>query len=259
MTEEKTKEKQKNIYQRIQAVMLDVDYVQKEAKTVNNQYRFVSHDAVVAAVRPALLKHGVVVESCIKEKTLELQEVEENVMVYDNQAKTKTPMLDSVTGEPIMKKTVNYLAKVFIEFEFVNVDDPQDRYKANGWGMGIDPQDKATGKAVSYAKKYALLNALLLETGDDPEQDINYKVTAPQKVAPKPDKPISASKQFFSDYYRDLAAASDLDSLNIVLVSNATKKAEMLATYDVATRENFEPQVKAKEDAAKARLNAQTK
>jgi len=49
-----------NIYQRLHAVMGDVSYVQKEEKMVNNQYRFVSHDGVTAAVRPALLKHGVI-------------------------------------------------------------------------------------------------------------------------------------------------------------------------------------------------------
>jgi hypothetical protein len=40
-------------------IMDDVGYVQKGTKKVNNQYTFVSHDAVMAAVRPALIKHRV--------------------------------------------------------------------------------------------------------------------------------------------------------------------------------------------------------
>jgi hypothetical protein len=36
---------------------------------------------------------------------------------------------------------------------------------------GIDDSDKGPGKAISYAVKYALLKALGLETGDDPDED----------------------------------------------------------------------------------------
>jgi hypothetical protein len=38
-------------------------------------------------------------------------------------------------------------------------------------GYGIDPQDKGPGKAISYSVKYALLKALGLESGDDPDND----------------------------------------------------------------------------------------
>src|SRR5574343_346456 len=40
-----------NIHQRMLAVMKDVGYIQKGDKTVNNQYRFVSHDSVTAKLR----------------------------------------------------------------------------------------------------------------------------------------------------------------------------------------------------------------
>ena len=35
--------------------------MKKEDKKVNNQYRFVAHDAVVAALNPCFVKHGIVV------------------------------------------------------------------------------------------------------------------------------------------------------------------------------------------------------
>jgi hypothetical protein len=76
-----------------------------------------------------------------------------------------------------------------------------------------------------------------------------------QPVTEVKKQPVSAANQFFNAYYKDLAAASDSNSLNIVLVSNAAKKAEMLATYSPEVRVTFEPQVEAKERAAKVRVN----
>jgi hypothetical protein len=131
-----------NICQRLQAIMKDVSYVQKEDKKVNNQYKFVSHDAVTAKIRPALLEHGVIVIPSFFD-----------ISVDGN----RTNCSMSLT--------------------FVNVDKPVDRIEipCAGFGQGIDPQDKGAGKAMSYAYKYALLKVFALETGDDPEKDnIDY-------------------------------------------------------------------------------------
>jgi hypothetical protein len=134
-----------NIYQRMAAVMNDVSYVQKEDKKVNNQYTFVSHDAVTAKIRPALLKHGIMPVVSVKDHTQDGNRTEATIMV-----------------------------------RFVNVDQPEDAIEVESFGYGIDPQDKGPGKAVSYAFKYALLKVFCLETGDDPERDsIEYQ--APPK------------------------------------------------------------------------------
>lgn len=125
-----------NIHQRIASVMKDVAYIQKEDKKVNNQYRFVSHDAVTAKVRPALIEHGVIVEPSVVSHTRE-----------------------------------GNFTSAEMDVSFVNVDDPKDRITIKTFGYGVDNQDKGPGKAMSYAYKYALLKALALETGDDPERD----------------------------------------------------------------------------------------
>ena len=126
-----------SIYKRLLAVMGEVAYVQKEAKEVNGQYRFVSHDAVTAKVRPAFIKHGVLVVTDL---------------VGHRQDGNRTEVDMSVS--------------------FINADHPDDRITIQAFGYGIDTQDKGPGKAISYAVKYALLKALMLETGDDPERDM---------------------------------------------------------------------------------------
>lgn len=138
---DKEKENTKNIYQRIRDIMCEVKGINKESKKVNNQYTFVSHDAVAKALHDPLTRHGVV-------------------------------MLPNVTE--LTQSGNRTCAKV--EVKFVNVDNPEESVTVTYWGYGIDPQDKGVGKAISYAVKYCLLKTFCLETGDDVEKDsIDFK------------------------------------------------------------------------------------
>ena len=127
----------KNIYQRILAVMTDLTYIQKESKKVNNQYTFVSHDAVSKAIHPKLVEHGI-------------------------------SMVPTVKGwaQGGNRTSATVLVK------FINADQPNDFVEVEYFGFGIDGQDKGPGKAISYATKYAMLKVFVLETGDDPERDM---------------------------------------------------------------------------------------
>lgn len=128
--------KEKNIYQRLNEVMKEVAYIQKTDKKVNNMFRFVTHDSVVAALRGPMVTHGIVMAPTIVELTQD--------------------------GNRTVAK---------MEISFINIDNPQDRITVTYYGYGIDTQDKGVGKAVSYAVKYALLKVFALETGDDVEKD----------------------------------------------------------------------------------------
>lgn len=140
----------KNIYQRLADVMRAVSYVQKEDKKVNNQYTFVSHDAVTAKLRPALLENGIATVATVKEHKQDGNRTEVTILV-----------------------------------RFVNVDKPEECVEVESFGYGIDPQDKGPGKAVSYAFKYALLKTFCLETGDDPEHDSIDHHPIVQQAKPK--------------------------------------------------------------------------
>lgn len=135
-----------NIYQRINEVMKDVDYIQKDAKKVAGQYRFVSHDSVTAALHGPMTKHGI---ACI-------------------------PSI-------IEMKQDGNRTEVKLEVSFINIDNPTDKFSVVYYGHGIDSGDKGIGKAVSYGFKYALLKTFVLETGDDPDED-----QASVYVPPKP-------------------------------------------------------------------------
>lgn len=125
-----------NIYQRINAVMAEIDYIQKNDKAAKGlPYKFVSHDQVTGKLHGPLTKHGIVV----------------------------LPSVEQLTQDG-NRTTIN------VRVDFVNIDVPEDRFSVNYVGYGIDPQDKGPGKALSYAVKYALLKVFCLETGDDVER-----------------------------------------------------------------------------------------
>jgi len=175
-----------NIYQRIHAIMEDVSYVQKEDKKVNNQYKFVSHDAVTSAIRPALLKHGVIAIPSYFD-----------ISVDGNRTNCSMAIM------------------------FVNKDKPEDRLEipCAGFGQGIDPQDKGAGKAMSYAYKYALLKIFALETGDDPEKDnIDYapKAPNPPKAQPTSQQKLEAAKKKAKEIIAEYKTCKGLTSLSEV-------------------------------------------
>lgn len=64
-----------------------------------------------------------------------------------------------------------------ITYRFVNVEKPDESIDIVTYGDGIDTQDKAPGKAMTYGDKYALMKAYKIITGEDPDQN-----PSPEKV-----------------------------------------------------------------------------
>ncbi len=62
-------------------------------------------------------------------------------------------------------------------YRFVNIEKPEEFLDIKTYGDGIDTQDKAPGKAMTYADKYALMKAYKIITGEDPDQS-----PSPEKV-----------------------------------------------------------------------------
>lgn len=125
-----------NLHQKMLRIQDEVRSVTKDTKVEfrSTSYRGVSHDAVVVAVREAAIRNGVLISP-------------------------------SVTKWEDLGTRFN----VEMTTRFTNVDNPADFIDVVTVGQGMDTQDKASGKAQSYAKKYGLLLALQLETKDGDE------------------------------------------------------------------------------------------
>jgi len=132
----------KNIHQRMLAIMNDVEYIQKKENAAKGlPYKFVTHDQVTSKLHVPMVRHGIF---------------------------TKTDILECIQE--------GNRSQVKARISFINVDDPQDLIEVDSYGYGIDNQDKGIGKAISYASKMALLKNFMLGTGEDPEKDnIDFK------------------------------------------------------------------------------------
>lgn len=138
-----------NIYQRINKVMADVEYVKKD-KAVSGggaNYKAVTHDQVVSAVRNSLVKNGIVIEP--------KQISGEFLVLRDMNAKPAPVKMGLYTGS--------------YEINFVNIDKPEERTSITVQAHANDNGDKAPGKAMTYAVKTAVVKQFYLETGEDDE------------------------------------------------------------------------------------------
>lgn len=140
-----------NVYQRIYAITAEIGKVTQSLNVDagnNRSYKAVSINDVVDSALPLLEKYRVMVYPISKE------------IVESDQITTTTKY-----GE----KT-NFFVRMKCVYRFVNIDKPEEYIDVIGYGDGIDTGDKANGKANTYARKYALIDALNISKGDDPDE-----------------------------------------------------------------------------------------
>lgn len=146
-----------NIFQRLNEVRKAVAYVKKDTR-VSGQYAAVTHDFVTASVRDHLIAHGIMIVPDLKES-----------MVADSGTTTAKNI-------PIIRYEATYIVS------FVNCDAPEERISMAIEAHALDQGDKAPGKALSYAVKYAMLKLFSIETGEDDEGRVTQKPTVTPKA-----------------------------------------------------------------------------
>lgn len=145
-----------NIFQKISEVMKAIEYLTKDDKVEFGQtkYKAISEEKVTTAVRKELVKQGIVIIPIMQEST--------------------------VTELIRTEKSVNQRADVHTKYRIQNIDDVNDFIEVESNGSGVDTQDKAVGKAMTYAYKYMLLRTFAIPTGEDPDKissaETDYKM-----------------------------------------------------------------------------------
>ena len=184
----------KKLFGKIQKVTNEVKGIKKDLVVGQGKsaYKAVSDTAVIMAINDAEQKHGLVsIPAC--EITILDSSVEKVVgyngkenLVYIDTIKMLTKIYDIETGECI---SIESIAK------------------------GIDYQDKGLGKAMTYARKYALLNAYKIPTGEELDNDKSN----PEEPAPsKEDKRVQVRNYFdkHTDDLQSTLAAFNLGSFD---------------------------------------------
>ena len=189
-----------NIYQRINEVRKAIGYVQKDkaVSTGGGSYKAVTHDAVTGMVRAALIEHGVVIVPSVVSSVFNAKEPEAKQRLYE----------------------------ATFQIEFVNMDEPTDRIVTHQTAHALDNGDKAPGKAMSYATKYAILKLFNIETGEDEEsryqQDEFDIVGAVDYILASTS--IAELKMRYSQRYKLAEDAKSKDAMKAIIVAKDKAK-----------------------------------
>lgn len=145
----------KELLTALQAAAMEVGYVQKKGRNDFQNYNYVTESDVVAQTREALLNNDIVMIPSVEDVS------------HDEYGNTNI----------IVLYTVHHTASgQNLTFKMAGAGN--DR---NSKGVG----DKGIYKALTGCNKYALLKALQLATGDDPENEKEEPVKSAPQTAPK--------------------------------------------------------------------------
>ena len=186
MTEQEIKKL--NIYERLSLITAEIGVVEKNLKVQvnkNSSYKAVSERDVLDAVKP----------------------IEQKYRVYSYPASRQIVDRDILTKESEYQGTVTRTNTLFMRVEtvyrFVNIDNPLEFIETTVYGDGLDTGDKATGKAMTYADKYALMKAYKLSTGDDPDKEASPENVFDKKAGAIELKATEKQIAMIEDLYKD--------------------------------------------------------
>jgi hypothetical protein len=143
------------LYEKIQAVATEIMSIEKDMTVGSEKYGYkaVSDFAVTKKVKEMEAKY----------KLLSIPVGQE--LLHREVIRVADKEKDRLTYSFIVKMTTR----------FVDVEKPEDFIEVETLGHGLDNGDKGFGKASTYARKYALLNAYKIATGEDPDAEASVQ------------------------------------------------------------------------------------
>ena len=202
------------LHEKILQIMQEVEYLQKDDRVGDgrNSYKAITEEKVTEVIRKSLIKNKVII--------LPFEQVH---------TRTDTPSVN-YEGKPQIIR----LATVDVKYKIIDVETGDFEIVPSS-GTGVDTQDKAVGKAMTYSYKYMMLRTFAIPTGEDPDKissDDFGKKNIPVLEEPEPiaedTRPWLSEKQFQQAMLRMEAGENLLPEL--------TEKFKMKKSY----REQFE-------------------
>lgn len=193
-----------SLFEKIIAVMGEVGFIEKrEARGKGLQYDYISHDDVAAVLRPALIKHGIVVFPTI---------------VNHSKDGNRTELT--------------------VDVSFINAERPDERITVQSIGYGVDNSDKGPGKAMSYAVKYACMKLFMLNSADDIE-NVNIEHDGSElrasQVVEQQTTALQAQRAWATTFKAAILSAGSEDEINELQRDNR----DMLKQVPEETRTYF--------------------
>lgn len=154
-----------------------------DLKKYGKNFRAISESAVLEVLNPLFSKYSISYNIYIEKSELHIEKIRAGIDTAGN----------------LIEKLV-FVAQAVVKLELVNCEE-YDKMIFSGWGSGVDAGDKATGKALTAAVKYALFKGLRLQYSDDPDADASEDIESiiekksPEKILGDTKKKTSKTEE----------------------------------------------------------------
>lgn len=201
-----------NIYEKLLHITSEIKTVNKnlEVGIGKSAYKAVGEADVLSAVKVLEEKYGIYSYPC-KREVID-RAILETEKEYNGQ----------------VTKSNQIFLRIETTYRFVNIENPEEYIDITTYGDGIDTQDKAVGKAMTYADKYGLMKAYKIITGDDPDQDhspdnAKYKSTTKTEAKATPKQVEVLKKTYTGDNLTKLLEANNITAIEELSMTKASE------------------------------------
>ena len=182
-----------NIYEKIIEATKRIAVVAKNLEVeagYNKSYKAVSEADILAEVKP----------------------VEEALGICSYPAHREIVEAGTITSTPKNGEVQRLFIRIRTVYRFANAEKPEEYIEIISYGDGVDSQDKAPGKAMTYSDKYALMKAYKIQTGDDPDKDASQDLISAQLTKAEVDlqKPATTKQR---EMYMQACADKQVDAV----------------------------------------------
>lgn len=188
-----------NLYQKIQAVSNEIKNIEKDMTVGSGSYSYkaVSDINVTLAVKEAETKYKI-------------------LSVPFKQELVKSEIIRTVKKNG--DEGLTFVDDIKMTVRLVDLENTADFIDIETFGKGVDSGDKGFGKASTYARKYALLNAYKIATGEDPDAEKSIDTNVPKSVNEK----LVVINNYFDKHLDKLPAL--LQHFNVGVLEDLSEK-----------------------------------
>lgn len=135
-----------------------------DLKKYGKNFRAISESAVLETLNPLLNKYNIAYEVMIIKTDLRVEKIKAGRDSEGNLIEKLVFVADAI------------VRLVLHDPEQIWSEHTTETLTFEGWGSGVDSGDKATGKAITAAVKYALFKGFRLQYSDDPDAEASEEI-----------------------------------------------------------------------------------
>ena len=210
-----------NLFEKLSAITAELQTIEKKLRVETGKgktYKAVAERDVLDNVKPLEAKYKVY------SYPVDREVLESNILESETEYNGK-----------ITKKTT-FMTRIKTIYRFVDIEKPTEFIETTVFSEGIDTQDKGSGKAMTYADKYALMKAYKISTGDDPDVEAskeehytakpkkNFEYTKAEEVAKPKETKLDDERAKLAQQLKELLEEKGIDRKEFCKQNGITKE-----------------------------------